>query len=232
MAPAKVTTINTLGAYSKRGEHLTIKNTPAVHECYSLPFGPQDLRYATPVRIPTCWIHGPLVSIRRDGSFLEGGTLELPGGSDYTFNFVQPRKLHSPHSDSSIVDTDIVIGIVILQTTVTNRFDIILLHSIRTGVIQMIRGGPGTRGEPRPFGGAPRSTIHDLRSTTRSCPDPDRPGPKGRDDGRDVEGGPVGTQGPIRIGIFPVRTRRDRDPSFRRTEDPIPDQNALLPYEI
>ena len=38
-----------------------------------------------------------------------------------------------------------------------------------------------------------------LQKTER-CPDPDRPGPKGRDDGRDVEGGPVGTQGPIRIG--------------------------------
>ncbi len=33
-APANVIIINTFGAYSNNGEHLTIKNTPAVHFCF------------------------------------------------------------------------------------------------------------------------------------------------------------------------------------------------------
>lgn len=40
VAPMIVTTVKVLGAYSKSGEHLTTKNTPAVHFCFGFALSP------------------------------------------------------------------------------------------------------------------------------------------------------------------------------------------------
>jgi hypothetical protein len=43
-----VTTVKVLGAYSKSGEHLTTKNTPAVHFCFGFALSPAP---------PACALH-------------------------------------------------------------------------------------------------------------------------------------------------------------------------------